>query len=513
MKPDIEPPRVAVFRADASPDIGAGHVVRCSALAEALGDIGWETVLACRADTLCTAGSAAARFARTITLDGPEADEPARLATALPGGCGLLVVDHYGRDARFEAACRPWARQILVLDDLADRPHDCDVLLDQTPGRTEGDYDGRVPKRARLLIGPQWALLRPAFGMARLAGLAQRREVRRALVTPGATDRVNLASRIVAALSSVGLPIAVDVMLAGSAPFLDVVRAQAAAAPVKVAVHVDVANPIPLMQAADLAIGAAGSTALERCCLGLPSLMIITADNQRNVAAGVAAAGAGELLGDAASIDAADIARAVDALAADAPRRQAMAATAAKLCDGLGARRVATLFDRPLCADDGAAVTLRLATPADGDIMYDWQQHPETRRFARSPAKPDASEHRAWLERRLADPGCVLNLIMHDGAPAGVVRLDRRDEAAMEVSLLVSPERYGQGVGRAALGLVRRLLPQVSLLANVLPGNKASQRLFAAAGYRPAGDGWWRQDGPPPAARIAHATARDAEAG
>ncbi|MBY0431842.1 MAG: hypothetical protein K2Q10_11635, partial [Rhodospirillales bacterium] len=111
----------AVFRADAEPAIGGGHVMRCLTLADALAARGWRCHFACRPGTPEMVLALAASGHAVVPLADPS---PAALAARWPAGCGLLVVDNYGLDAAYERACRPWAGRILVFDDLADRPHD-----------------------------------------------------------------------------------------------------------------------------------------------------------------------------------------------------------------------------------------------------------------------------------------------------------------------------------------------------------------------------------------------------
>ena len=148
---------LAVFRCDGSTAIGGGHVRRCLTLADALGEAGWARAFAVGAETLAVIPGLAEAVDQVAVLEGPVDDEPAQIAEAFGGTWDLLVVDHYRRDARFEAGCRPWAERILVIDDLADRRHDADFLLDQTLGRKPADYAARVPPRCRVLTGSRYA--------------------------------------------------------------------------------------------------------------------------------------------------------------------------------------------------------------------------------------------------------------------------------------------------------------------------------------------------------------------
>ncbi len=489
--------KTVVFRADASPEIGGGHVTRCLALAEALARCGWRTAFASRPETSATVPALAASDHDLLFLDGPEDAEPEAIAARWPAGCDLLVVDHYERDAGFETACRPWAAKIMAIDDTAARPHDCDHLLDQNLGRKPRDYDGLVPQGCAHLLGPAYALLRPQFAALRETALARRRAggpVRRILVGLGTTDLDNITGIVLEGVRRSGVEAEIDVVLGPNAPHLPAVRAQARKFPGRATVHAGVGDMAELMAGCDLAIGAGGSTSWERCCLGLPSLVVVTADNQRIIGRELARAGAADLLGWHMDVDADAMASALADLAASPARRSATAAAAAAVCDGRGASRAAMVL-APETARDGASVSLRPATLEDGDIMLEWQSHPNTRRFAGTPQAPRREEHFRWVNRKLGDPDCLFNIILHGDRPAGVLRLDhmRNNGAAQSVyriSILTEPGRYRLGIAGAALRNARRLLPEAVLEAEVLEGNTASHALFRRTGFAFHGDAY-----------------------
>jgi len=470
---------LAVFRCDASLAIGGGHAMRCLTLAGVLRDLGWTCGFATSAETPATVPSLAASEFDVANAAGMLSHWPA---------ADLLVVDHYGLDASFERAARPWARRILVIDDLADRPHEADLLLDQTHGRVQADYGGRY--NGPMLLGAGYALLRPSFQRARGAAIARRdrRPVDRIMVSFGAVDAVNATMVALDAIALAAPDCAVDVVLGSAGPHLVEVRARAAAMP-RATVHVDVAEIAELMTEADLAIGAPGTSAWERCCLGLPTLLLTIADNQRVNAAALHAAGAALDLGWHADSNAKKLATEIGKLGTEA--WQAMTRKAAALCDGRGAFRVALGLLVGRTARDGGKVTLRAASENDGAIMLEWQRDPETRRFARKPTAPTATEHFAWLACKLADPDCLFAIVEHGGEPAGILRLDRRAGPALayEVSIVTAPGKRGLGLAPAALALGRELAPGADLVAEVLPANTASLALFERAGYKRGTDG------------------------
>lgn len=402
----------------------------------------------------------------------------------------LLVVDHYGLDATYEQSVRAWADRILAIDDLADRTHAADLLLDQTLGRKPADYAGL--HEGPMLLGSAYALLRPAFQRSRAAALERRHssEVRRILISFGAVDSVNATRTALDAIVLAAPHSAIDIVLGSSAPHLRAVREHIAGTP-KATLHVDVADMAYLIAEADLAIGAPGTSAWERCCLGLPTLLLTIAENQRTNAAALHAAGAALDLGWHEHADVATLASALRSIAGAGDKRWLMGQSAAALCDGRGAFRVALALLSSRTARDGGSVILRAAVEEDGAAMLGWQRDPSTRRFARNPAVPSQADHFAWLARKLADPDCLLAIVEHGGSAAGILRLDRRagQDLAYEVSIVTAPEKRGLGLAPAALALGRELAPGADLVAEVLPANAASLALFERAGYQREPDG------------------------
>ncbi|MBY0429663.1 MAG: UDP-2,4-diacetamido-2,4,6-trideoxy-beta-L-altropyranose hydrolase, partial [Rhodospirillales bacterium] len=203
------------------------------------------------------------------------------------------------------------------------------------------DYRPLVPMACRILAGACYALLRPAFAARRPAALARRRaagSVERILVAMGMGDPDDASGRVLDGIRRSGTAAAVDIVLGGRAPHLDAVRRRAAELPGPARVLTDVADMAGLMTEADLAFGAGGTTSWERCCLGLPSLILVVADNQDKIAAELAAAGAVLRLGRHPEMPATAIAAAL--LSLDGPCRRAMAETAAGICDGRGIEHV-----------------------------------------------------------------------------------------------------------------------------------------------------------------------------
>jgi len=486
------PSPIAIFRCDASPLIGAGHVSRCLALAEALHEFGWDISFVVSSKTRETAPALAASGFNIHALANGECELQTVRAVA-PGGAVLVVVDQYERDQSFERSCRSFASKILAFDDTSRRHHDCDVLLDS--GAAEpAVYVDRVPSHAAVLTGSAYALMRRSFIERREAALARRdgRPVKSILVSCGATDPMNCTVPVLKALAGIVHDATITVVLSSRAPHLDSVRRHLHR---NMQLRLDANNIAELMTDADLAVGAPGATAFERAVLGLPSIMVAFADNQRGVARMMSDAGA---VIDAGTLDSGlveRLRRLLKRALEDGELRRRMAKTATALIDGRGALRtmLALHSERNV---QGTVVTLRLATAEDEAWLLWLQSQPHTRRHFYNPAIPTAPEHHAWMQRTLSDPSKMLLVVDVNHHAAGMVRLDHLVAAdrkrAFEISIAVDPTRHGYGIGSAALRLVRQLMPNAVLDAAVHVQNAASKALFRAAGFAELSDELYR---------------------
>jgi UDP-2,4-diacetamido-2,4,6-trideoxy-beta-L-altropyranose hydrolase len=350
--------RVAI-RVDASTDIGIGHVMRCLTLADALGARGacvrfvsrhlprhLEEIVRRRGHEIVLTGATGPSPLDELghaewlgTSQQADAD-----ATADALGVerwDAAIVDHYALDVRWESAVRRVVQRIVVIDDLADRVHDCDILLDQNVyAGMETRYADLVPRSCTQFIGPHYALVRPEFREWRARVAPRAGAIERVLVAFGGVDAGDLTGSAIRALRS--LPAdgwKVDVVVGASHPRLHGVRADCAAA--GFALHVQSDRMAELMAAADLALGAAGSTSWERCAVGLPTVCAATAHNQVAIAQGLEEAGASLTVTGQGGIRDTDLVTALAALAEDPARVARMSRAAWDLVDGLGARRVA----------------------------------------------------------------------------------------------------------------------------------------------------------------------------
>ncbi len=310
--------------------------MRCLALAQEMAEAGWRIVFATIAETAAMVPALAIEgFATEILPD--EANDADILARRFGSGVDLLVVDHYGRDAAFERQCRAFARRVLVLDDATGREHDCDLLLDSA-ATDPAAYRAHVPPHAQLLCGPDFALVRREFLARRKEALARRdgRPVENILLSFGATDPWNATSMVLDALDEALGDVRVTIAMSSRAPHLDKVSKRLGGHR-RLVLDGDMPD---LMTQADLAIGAAGATSYERAVLGLPTVLLTLADNQRGLAGLLTSANAAIDGGDIGSASNGRLRGIVLRVIEDRTTLMRMAQNAAGLVDGHGVRRI-----------------------------------------------------------------------------------------------------------------------------------------------------------------------------
>lgn len=344
-------PRVVV-RADAGPHIGSGHLIRSLTVAAHLRDRGMSVAVAIRqpAPALRNRILAAGHRVLALDLDVPPSDLLSRpwpsavqerdataLLQALHDDVHAVIVDHYGLDATWESRLRARASRVIVIDDLADRDRDADVLVDQNwyGPETATRYAGRLPAGCRQLLGPRYALLQPAYAEVRRSRPAVTHPPRRVIVSYGGADVTGETSRALEALCDQEFAdVDVDVVIGSPNGVTDALKAQVAARR-RTQLHVALPTVAHLLGTADLALGASGTATWERICLGVPAIVTTTRRSQSGVTAALARAGLTTWAGVGADLGVADHRK----LLHEAMRRRPPVPP--PLVDGQGAERVA----------------------------------------------------------------------------------------------------------------------------------------------------------------------------
>ncbi len=412
----------------------------------------------------------------------------------------MLVIDHYAIDFRWENALKSIVQCMLVIDDLADRRHECDFLLDQNwfGNDMSRRYQGLVPHHCVTMLGPRYALLRPEYATLRAHMAPRNGEVGRVLVFMGGSDLTNETGKVIEALMHPDLDhLLVDVVVGANHPDLSGIARLAEARP-GTYVYSGLPSLAGLMMRADLMIGGGGSTTWERMCLGLPAVVICIADNQKELNRALSRAGYLESLGSKEDVDTGRVSGMVRALIKKRQMLSAMSRASLDLVRGDGANQVCDALLQP-SADRSApaaihaplpaaeVVKIRRASIGDAGMLFEWRNDIRTRRYFRNTAPLSRSGHMNWFSQTLADERSVLLISSCGEDPVGCLRFDIDGEKA-EVSIYLDPSRHGQGWGTRALHQAMEWMysehPQVTLFtADVLAENTASAKLFQRCGY------------------------------
>lgn len=482
-----------VIRTDASARIGSGHVMRCLTLADRLAQDGAEVRFVCREhpghmiDLVESKGFAVIRLpcpqeddslqGYTAWLGVSQRDDVAQTVQGLSGtAADWLVVDHYALDAQWEAQMCQHAARLLVIDDLANRRHYCDVLLDQNlVADIEHRYDHLLDSNTIRLLGPSFALLQPNYAALAATRAAPGKAVPRVLIFMGGADRGTTLKAVQGVLGINRPDIKCDVVLSRANPDFPEIERLVANSP-----HIQIHGPLPslapLMAQATLAVGAGGATSWERLCLGLRAVVVILEDNQQAVTEELERCGFVRVAGEAASVTPDDLQRAIQL-----ELEKGLSALHTDIVDGRGAERVAAV----LTVDQNTPTYLRPARAEDEQLLLTWANDKLVRANAFDPRPIAPQDHHRWLSSRLADPTNCRLLVAEtsSGIPLGQVRFDRRDQAWV-IDYSVAPQFRGRGLGKAILqAAIGQMKPGETIVGEVLANNLASHKVFQSLGF------------------------------
>lgn len=506
-----------LIRCDASNLMGSGHVIRCRTLARELQRRGTEVLFLCRQQygdlialleqEFCVLPLPDQALGFCEDLEGRELYQAwlgcsqeqdaeqclAALASAGFHSADWLVVDHYGLDAVWQSKLIGGLEdnapaKLLVIDDLADRSHQADLLLDQNffGAETEQRYQKLVPAHCRQLLGPHYALLGPEY--AQLYQLIPpRTELRRVLVFFGGVDQDNLTGRALEALMDPVLAhLSVDVVVGRQSPHRKVLAELVAQRPFTT-LHDSLPSLAGLIARADLAIGAGGATTWERACLGLPSLAVTIAANQLPFARALDDAGHLQLLGEAEMVSAEQICSAVKSRL----HEPIVGAGGSALTDGWGASRLATAM---LGAE--GSLKLKPATISDEALLLRWANDSKVRANSFNTDSITAKDHHHWFHQGLQNSSRLLFIaVAENGCPLGQIRFDRQvasdelgcEEAKIDFSLDCCARGSGMAGELLRQGLyeiVQYWNGPVDVVAEVFADNTSSNACFAGAGFK-----------------------------
>jgi len=503
------------FRVDASIKIGSGHVFRCLTLANSLRERGFSSSFICRnlpntlGNRIQESGHqviSLAASSQSIEIQGEENQvEHARwlgvswqqdasdTVRALEGKIvDWLVVDHYSMDYRWQMVLRPYVKKIMVIDDLADRKHDCDILLDQNlVANAEFRYQGLITQKSSALLGPDFALLQDEYAILHERAPPRRLPIRRILIFFGGWDQHNLTALTLKALTRCDLTgVSVDVVINPDSPYAAEIRTIAEELG-QTTIFSNLPCLAELMLRADLAIGAGGATTWERLCLGLPSIVVSVAKNQVEICRELAARGLIVWLGLVDSITEDALSQAIQAASQDTGYTE-MSRTCLKIADGQGTQRVAEILS--LTRD--TRLRIRSARLADSELLLNWKNDAGARVSSFQSEVITRDQHEAWFSERLKNPSsCRIYIVeTESGMELGQVRFELEADG-WEIHYSVASFARGMGLGRkmleASLRYHRSEFPGVMVFGRVRADNHASANIFDSLGFqrRSAGGG------------------------
>ncbi|PNJ93111.1 UDP-2,4-diacetamido-2,4,6-trideoxy-beta-L-altropyranose hydrolase [Cylindrospermopsis raciborskii C04] len=489
-----------VIRVDSSHPMGSGHLVRCRTLAEELRLRGADVRFICR-DHPGNLVHLLTRSAFSVTvLPGPPLCEStaedytqwlgvssetdaAETIEALEGEIpDWLIVDHYGLDRSWQEKLRPQVNKILVIDDLANRPHDCDVLLDQNYQLPNHSYEKLVPNDCQLLLGCHYALLSPEYWQYRQTLASRNGKLERVLIFLGGTDPQNITGKVLSALSAPEFAfLHLDVVVGSSNPHKLLLQQQIQQRP-RTNFYENLPHLAQLMAHADLAIGAGGTTTWERLCLGLPSLVISIAENQVPACLALSDVGAIIYLGTANTVKIEDIQNSISSLFHNTDTLEKISYGCRHYVDGLGAKRLAQYL-KPTHQNQ---LRLRRARITDKWFYYAWVNDIEVRRQSFNSKPISWEEHEAWFDKKIADNDCYLCVLEASDLPIGQIRFDLKDEEALidySLDTLVRGRGWATSLVKMGVDTLDSLKPKY-LRADVKSDNPASSAVFLRLGFQ-----------------------------
>lgn len=487
------------FRVDASSKIGTGHFMRCLTLAIALRKCGAQIRFISRYLPDYLRSMLAREMCEFVLLNSQqnnhkidglvhshwlgvsqEQDAADSLQALSDQIWDWLVVDHYALDSHWELMFRNVSKKILVIDDIADRKHECDMLLDQNfYCDMQHRYTDKIPAGCQLLMGPRYALLRDEFRQLRKELEPRNGPVKRILIFFGGVDEHNYTGLAVSVLSEIGVDeLHIDVVIGLQHPNCEEIKALCRE--LGFFLHVQTNKMAELIASADLVIGAGGATTWERCCLGAPALSICVAKNQ--VSQIRDAAHEGLLYGPEVGSDVAlAIKTHIMALLDNSALRSLISRKAWNAVDGRGVMRVVGNLQV-------SEIEMRVAEQSDSAKLFEWRNHPRIRSVSKNQELISWQNHQKWFTSVLSSSDRILLIGCTNAVSIGVVRFDLEKEYA-EISIYLVPDTKNSGQGRGLLSTAEQWLkknrPEIKFVrANVLAGNELSREMFLDAGYQ-----------------------------
>lgn len=478
-----------VFRVDASIQIGTGHVMRCLALAQAWQEAGGQPIFAMSTEAQALKSRLQSEGMEIINLSvqmgsAEDAKKTATLAQHL--GANWVVVDGYHFGAEYQQIIKNFGLNLLFFDDYGHASHYyADIVLNQNISASESLYANREPY-IQLLLGTRYALLRREFWQWRGWKREMSADARKILVTLGGSDPDNVTLKVIQALQAVEIDgLEAVVVVGGSNPHYEQLQSAAEKSRFPIRLERNATNMPELMAWADVAITAGGSTTWELAFMGLPSIILVVADNQKAIAEKLDALGVAVNLGWHEDVAVAHIVRAIIQILLSSETRTEMSIREQELIDGEGTARV-------LMHLKGEVLRLRAVCEDDCGLLWEWTNDPEVRAASFSSDTIPWERHRQWFANKLHDSNCHIFMALDcQDTPIGQVRFEARDHQQAEIGISLDKEMRGAGYSSSlidtAVKKLFRLTPIQSVHAFIKLSNEPSIRAFEKAHFKRLG--------------------------
>lgn len=481
-----------VFRVDASKEIGLGHLMRCMVLSAEMMKYNVEihfisaAMINAYRDDIIKSGF----FFKLIHSDNRNhkvIDDAKHTLSYLKAieNVDLLVVDHYEIDIRWEKIVRSSAKKIVVIDDLANRKHDCDILIDQNYSANNNRYKNLLGKNTKVLLGPDYALLRSEFCTTRKrAGVADtiKSSVRRINICFGSSDIKGDTVRVLSVLKPQiqNKDVDIDIILGKHSPQINVITSWVERYK-NITLYLSPSCIGSILSKADIAIGAAGTMTWERACLGIPSITLSVADNQEALANDCAIYGSHIYLGKTEEVQTSYLKAAILFLISNMSLRKSLNRKSLALVDGRGVLRVI----KQLMINK---VQIREAVLTDCDLIYQWRNHRINRQYSHNRDEIVYEQHKLWFDNTLCSKNKEIYIAEDSVGHVGVLRMDKQNDEQYIISVYLTPFRHGKGLAEQLLleGLgyfKRKHKKKVKLIAEIKNDNIASIKTFEKAGF------------------------------
>ncbi|MBN1160576.1 MAG: UDP-2,4-diacetamido-2,4,6-trideoxy-beta-L-altropyranose hydrolase [Dehalococcoidales bacterium] len=474
-----------VFRVDAGPQVGTGHLMRCLALAQVWKDKGGKAVFvtSCQVEGLLDRLREEGFKIHLLPRSAPnEWSDTHEILTGYPNT--WVVLDGYLFNGDYQQKIKELGHRLLVIDDMAHlKYYYADILLNQNLHAEQLQYN--CQPYTRLLLGTKYVLLRREFQDWRGEKQKVSEKARRVLVTLGGADPANHTLKVVRALQKIDVPdLEAIVVIGGSNPNADMLQAETARGNVKIRLVRDARNMPELMDWADMAVASAGSTVWELAFMRVPMVLLTLAENQVGVAAYLHENKAAISLGPADNIQYPELADKLASVLKDVKGLFKLSQKAGKLVDGGGNNRVIGHII-------GGKLKLRPVDSDDCRLLWEWANDKTVRAMSFSTQKISWEEHLRWFKEKLESPECIHCIVLDDNdIPVGQVRFDLHGVEA-DINISIDSKERGRWYGSAGIReATQKLFTDTGIKivnAYVKSENTASIHAFIEAGFRQKG--------------------------